>query len=84
MKSINYYDSSYSPNEACEATDNYMDCGACYDTGMIIEQDVYCDCMHGSSRMMHDEEDAQAMRSESDEYTIADKMRDNCSVYGEC
>lgn len=83
MKSLSYFDSSYSPNEACEQNDNYMDCGACYDTGSIGD-DVYCDCIHGNARIGHDEEDAQAMRSESDEYTIADKMHDNYSVYGEC
>ena len=50
MKSINYHDSSYSPNEACEASDN-PDCGACYDEGMIVDQDVYCDCPEGDKRM---------------------------------
>ena len=85
MKSINYYDSSYSPNEACEQNDKYMDCGACDDTGMIVDQDVYCDCMHGNARVIHEDEDmAMAVSTDSDEYTIADKMRDNYSVYGEC
>ena len=49
MKSINYHDSSYSPNEACEAS-NIPNCGACYDEGMIDEQ-VYCDCPMGDKRM---------------------------------
>jgi len=48
MKSVSYYDPSYSPNEACEATET-IDCGGCYDTGMIDEQ-VYCDCEHGTAR----------------------------------
>jgi hypothetical protein len=49
MKSINYYDSSYSPNEACEATD-IPNCGACYDGGLIDGQ-VYCDCPEGDKAM---------------------------------
>jgi hypothetical protein len=82
MKSLSYFDSSYSPNEASEQNDNYMDCGACYDTGMIVEEDVYCDCMHGNARIGHDVEDMAI--SATDEYTMADKLADNCSVYGEC
>ena len=82
MKSINYYDSSYSPNEACEATDNYMDCGACYDTGMIVDEDVYCDCPHGSSRIIHDYEDETAMPSVVDERM--DSLRDEMSYNGDC
>jgi len=46
MENISYYDSSYSPNEACEASD-IPNCGACYDSGMIVDQDVYCDCAEG-------------------------------------
>ena len=45
-----YHDSSYSPNEACEASDT-PNCGACYDEGMIIDQDVFCDCPEGDKRM---------------------------------
>ena len=84
MKSINYYDSSYSPNEACEATETYMDCGACDDTGMIVEEDVYCDCIHGNARIGHDYEDEMAVSTDSDEYTTADKLADNYHAFGEC
>ena len=50
MKSINYYDSSFSPNEKAEMT-NTPNCGACVDEGMIDGQ-VYCDCSQGDKRMM--------------------------------
>ena len=83
MKSINYYDSSYSPNEACEATDNYMDCGACYDTGMI-EHDVYCDCVQGKSRAIHDQED-ESLDAVAD--MIGERMQalqDEFLTYGDC
>ena len=84
MKSLSYFDSSYSPNEANEQNDNYMDCGACYDTG-VIEHDVYCDCIHGKARVIHEDEDmAMAVSADSDEYTIADKMRDNYHCFGDC
>ncbi len=53
MKSVSYFDSSYSPNEACEASNN-PNCGACYDDGMIVDQDVYCDCVMGDKRMNQD------------------------------
>jgi len=44
---INYYDSSYSPNEAGEDSD-VPECGACYDGGYIDEDEtVYCDCSAG-------------------------------------
>lgn len=49
MKSVSHFDSSYSPNEAREASD-IPNCGACYDDGMIDEQ-VYCDCSEGDKRM---------------------------------
>ena len=50
MKSINYYDSSFSPNEQAEMS-NTPNCGACYDDGMIDGQ-VYCDCPQGDKRMV--------------------------------
>jgi len=51
MKSINYYDSSYSPNEVCEASD-IPNCGACADGGYIDdEMSVYCDCVEGEKMM---------------------------------
>ena len=82
MKSLSYFDSSYSPNEVCEQNDNYMDCGACYYTGMIVEEDVYCDCRHGNARIGHDEEDALIEPMPDDEQL--QKLYDNYSVYGEC
>ena len=83
MKSINYYDSSYSPNEACEQNNDYMDCGACYDTGMIVEEDVYCDCMHGKARVIHEDED-MAMASPTVENERMDSLRDEMSYNGDC
>jgi len=81
MKSINYFDSSYSPNEACEVNNDYMDCGACYDTG-IIEHDVYCDCVHGKARVIHDHEDSFHVSSVRDERM--DSLRDEMSYNGDC
>ena len=81
MKSINYYDSSYSPNEACEVNNDYMDCGACYDTG-VIEHDVYCDCIHGNARIGHDMEDALIEPMPNDEQL--QKLYDNYKAFGEC
>ena len=81
MKSLSYFDSSYSPNEACEATDNYMDCGACYDMGMIDKQ-VYCDCIHGKARVIHEEEDARIEPMPDDEQL--QKLYDNYRAFGEC
>ena len=81
MKSINYYDSSYSPNEASEVNNNYMDCGACYDTG-IIEHEVYCDCIHGKSRIDHDVEDSMKPAEQHDE--LMDSLRDEMSYNGDC
>mgnify|MGYP003677449911 FL=1 len=84
MKSINYYDSSYSPNEACEQNDNYMDCGACNDMGMIDEQ-VYCDCRHGKALAIHDYEDETlSLSSEVMEDTHIQKLYDNYRAFGEC
>ena len=82
MKSINYFDSSYSPNEACEVNNDYMDCGACYDTGMIVDQDVYCDCVHGKSRVIHDDEDSFYVEPKRDERM--DSLRDEMSYNGDC
>ena len=82
MKSLSYFDSSYSPNEACEQNDNYMDCGACYDTGMIVEEDVYCDCIHGNARIGHDYEDEMA--SPPVENELMDSLRDEMSYNGDC
>ena len=60
MKSINYYDSSYSPNEACEAS-NIPNCGACADEGYLDdEQSVYCDCPEGERMNFADWEIEQA------------------------
>ena len=81
MKSLSYFDSSYSPNEAREVNNDYMDCGACYDTG-IIEHDVYCDCIHGNARIGHDEEDALIEPMPDDEQLR--KLYDNYRAYGEC
>jgi len=81
MKSINYYDSSYSPNEACEQNNDYMDCGACYDTGSIGD-DVYCDCIHGNARIGHDMEDE--MSSPPIENERMDSLRDEMSYNGDC
>jgi len=49
MKSTPYSDSSYSPNESCEAS-NVPDCGACADEGMIDNQ-IYCDCPEGEKQI---------------------------------
>ena len=81
MKSLSYFDSSYSPNEVCEQNDNYMDCGACYDTGSIGD-DVYCDCMHGKARIGHDMEDALIEPMPDDEQL--QKLYDNYRAFGEC
>ena len=81
MKSLSYFDSSYSPNEAREVNNDYMDCGACYDTG-IIEHDVYCDCIHGKARIGHDEEDALIEPMPDDEQL--QKLYDNYKAFGEC
>ena len=63
MKSINYHDSSYSPNEACEGS-NMPDCGACADEGFIDdEQTVYCDCAEGEKMMDMDAEIAASERA---------------------
>ena len=53
MTTVSYFDSSYSPNEAREAS-NTPNCGACYDEGMIVDQDVYCDCPEGDKAMNND------------------------------
>lgn len=66
MKSINYYDSSYSPNEACEAT-NMPNCGACYDDGLIDGQ-IYCDCPQGDKAMDKAVEDVDDICDGSDPY----------------
>ncbi len=50
MISVPTFASSYSPNEACAGSDR-PNCGACYDEGIIIDQDVYCDCPEGDKRM---------------------------------
>ena len=81
MKSLSYFDSSYSPNEACEQNDNYMDCGACYDTG-VIEHDVYCDCIHGKARVGHDMEDALIEPMPDGEQL--QKLYDNYKAFGDC
>ena len=81
MKSLSYFDSSYSPNEASEQNDNYMDCGACYDTGMIDEQ-VYCDCRHGKARVIHEYEDSFHVEPVRDERM--DSLRDEMSYNGDC
>ena len=81
MKSLSYFDSSYSPNEASEQNDNYMDCGACYDTGMIDEQ-VYCDCRHGNARVIHEYEDSFHVEPKRDERM--DSLRDEMSYNGDC
>ena len=66
MKSIEYYDSSYSPNEACEDT-NVPECGACYDGGYIDEDEsVYCDCSQGDYHMDMDAEVEAEMRAEEE------------------
>ena len=91
MKSLSYFDSSYSPNEACEQNDNYMDCGACNDMGMIDEQ-VYCDCRHGKALVMHDYEDERALlntdlviaRLRLMEDERMDSLRDEFRAYGDC
>ena len=82
MKSLSYFDSSYSPNEACEQNNDYMDCGACYDMGMIVEEDVYCDCIHGKARMGHDEEDSFYVEPKRDERM--DSLHDEFRAYGDC
>ena len=47
MENIKDFDSSYSPNEAGEASP-IPDCGACYDGGYIDEDEtVFCDCDAG-------------------------------------
>ena len=81
MICISNYDSSYSPTEASEQNNNYMDCGGCYDTG-IIEHDVYCDCIHGKARMGHDEEDALIKPMPTDEQL--QKLYDNYKAFGDC
>lgn len=81
MISISNFDSSYSPNEASEQNNNYMDCGGCYDTG-IIEHDVYCDCMHGKARIRHDEEDSFYVEPKRDERM--DSLHDEYRAYGDC
>ena len=91
MKSINYYDSSYSPNEACEQNNDYMDCGACNDMGMIDGQ-VYCDCIHGNARVNHDYEDEMALlnvdlvvaKLRLLENERMDSLRDEMSYNGDC
>jgi len=69
MKPVQHFDSSYSPNEACEASD-IPNCGACYDEGMIVDQDVYCDCPEGEKMMQVDWEIEQADK----EYAHAERM----------
>jgi len=54
MKTLEYYDASYSPNERAEMSHNEPDCGACEDTGTIDNQ-VYCDCSSGNARRDFDE-----------------------------
>ena len=51
MENIKDFDSSYSPNEAGEASP-IPDCGACYDGGYIDEDEtVFCDCSEGENMM---------------------------------
>ena len=48
MENINYYDSSYSPNERAEMSHGEPECGACADGGYIDEDEtVFCDCVAG-------------------------------------
>jgi hypothetical protein len=66
MKSINYYDSSYSPNEACEAT-NAPNCYSCGDGGYIDDTynaEVYCDCSEGERQCVLDAEIEADMKAE--------------------
>ena len=49
MKSIENYDSSYSPNEQNESEYIEFTCGACEDEG-YIEFCCYCDCAAGEQR----------------------------------
>ena len=51
MENTSYYDSSYSPNEACEACD-VPACSNCADTGVIekgydVRSTVFCECDAG-------------------------------------
>ena len=51
MENTSYYDSSYSPNEACEASD-VPACSNCADTGVIekgydVRSTVFCECDAG-------------------------------------
>ena len=47
MKTLEYYDASYSPLERAESIPE-PDCGVCDDTGAIDSQ-VYCDCSSGDA-----------------------------------
>ena len=65
MKTLEYYDSSYSPNESAEMSHNEPDCGACYDGGYIDDaESVYCDCSAGSHMCDLDAEIEAEMRAE--------------------
>jgi len=65
MENIKDYDSSYSPNERAEMSQNEPDCGACYDGGYIDEDEtVYCDCEMGDYHMDIDAEIEAEMRAE--------------------
>ena len=51
MENTSYYDSSYSPNEACEVSD-VPACSNCADTGVIekgydVRSTLFCDCEEG-------------------------------------
>jgi len=83
MKSLSYYDSSYSPNEGCEVTESYFSCDACSDTGMIDEQ-VYCDCREGTTRCMHEYEDSLIPVVDIPHDELMDSLRDEMSYNGDC
>ena len=72
MENISYYDSSYSPNEACEASD-VPACSNCADTGVIekgydVRSTVFCDCKEGDETFCAWADAEGAMAHECDEY----------------
>jgi len=72
MENTSYYDSSYSPNEACEACD-VPACSNCADTGVIekgydVRSTVFCECDAGDETFCAWADAEGAMAHECDDY----------------
>ena len=76
MENTSYYDSSYSPNEACEASD-VPNCEYCADTGVIekghdVRSTIFCDCKEGDETFCAWADAEGSMADEQRDYETSD------------